>query len=175
MTTEHAPQRLWYPVDLLDEILPTGLSSAEAWFDPGMQRQLDEHEASYIRRHGPGDRIAFIWIEDRGTVELAINLDGTLNRPMHCRETPDLFGAPPPPPPDEIPADANVFWEAESETYAESAEEFAQLYADPYADGGILHVTVHVSHQSRAIHFEVGPDGRSLMQIEPLKQENTSC
>lgn len=39
MTRSVKPTRLWYPVILIDENLPTGLHSAQAWFFINRRRE----------------------------------------------------------------------------------------------------------------------------------------
>ncbi|MDI6836745.1 MAG: hypothetical protein QMD99_13685 [Rhizobiaceae bacterium] len=163
------PKRLWYPVDLIDEVLPAGRDSPEAWlslpagFTAEDMEELDEDETFVLRNYKPGDTISFRWVEDRGEVTLRIRRDGTLFTPIRCPETPDMFGRPATTADETQVPPANHYWHGDLEIFAETAEAFAGHVADmPYLawdDDGCMEVEVQTYCWSEDITYRIGDEG----------------
>lgn len=168
-------KRLWYPAALVDEDLPTGRESPEAWLTflqatDDQDEDEGQDERALARLYGPGDEIPFHWMERRGLVTLRIHASGTLHTPMRCAETPDMFD--PGRPACEVPLDTGVnsFWHYDSEIYAETAEEFAEYWTQGgvanWDEGGFDEVEVDTAVWSPGIRFRLSADGRSLAPVE---------
>lgn len=151
-------KRLWYPAALVDEDLPTGRESPEAWLLLLLDdEENDEDERTLARLYAPGDEIPFHWQEHRGLVTLRIHASGTLHTPMRCAETP-------------LDTEVNSFWHYDSETYAETAEEFAEYWTQGgvanWDEDGFDEVEVDTAIWSPEIRFRLSADGRSLAPVE---------
>lgn len=187
-----APLRQWYPDDLIDEVLPAGRESAEAWFQipPGFTYDdLDGEERWCLDHFKSGDVVKFKWCEERGSVRLRIRRDGSLYTPLLCPDTPDMFGQPEPAPPEEpgLSPPANHWWNDEYECFAETPEEFASMMADTveFDDEGFAEVEAETYYWSDAIIYRVGegsPDkgfairpAMLLDQVEPDTQSGDSA
>lgn len=164
-------KRLWYPAALVDEDLPTGRESPEAWLLFLLDdEENDEDERTLARLYAPGDEIPFHWKERRGLVTLRIHASGTLHTPMRCADTPDMFD--PERPGCEVPLDTEVnsFWHYDSEIYAETAEEFAEYWTQGgvanWDEDGFDEVEVDTAVWSPEIRFRLSTDGRSLAPVE---------
>lgn len=179
MTQSMKPTRLWYPVVLIDENLPTGLHSAQAWFDelgPNALQLVDDTELDWMRSYGPGDIVDFKWCEDYGLIEISIGEDGRLAATIRCPHTLDLFGRQPDPTviAPGITADMNSFWDDDAEVYGATLEQFISAYVASFADDLPCSVDVQCAVWSDKVEFRVGPDGLTLTEI--LKSEGTpSC
>lgn len=166
-------QRLWYPDGLIDETLPTGLSSAQAWADecgPNALELLDESERAHIASLlGPGAIIAFQWMENRGTITIRISSKGLAGPPLRCAETPDLFGDGLPRTearPDLVTPDINSFWSSEPKIFADTLDDFAGMAAEALelGSGEETDMDVDIAVWSEKIFYRVGADGLTLTE-----------
>lgn len=174
-------ERLWYPVDLIDEYTPPGRATPEAWLSPEFPGVRD-YEQHFIDEHyGPGDRIAFKWCEHLPMAYFEVRADGTLARPTRCPETPDMFTGDLSPEAFAPPAYANSFYDHETEIWADTPEEFARLYAACFdvRDGGFdfgatpsASVAVQCARWSKTIHFTINADGKSLTPVEAKEADS---
>lgn len=168
------PERLWYPTLLIDDVLPEGRKSPEAWLD-FLHMSLDDRDEceDILARHfTAGDQIRFQWCENHGTMTLAIDRNGNLSQPVRCQKTADMFdgtvasaqvG-------DTIPAGINSFWHYDTESFGETAEEFAVDFAanagsHGFDDGDPVDVEVDVAVWSETLTFLISADGRSLTPV----------
>lgn len=163
-------QRLWYPEAVIDECLPPGRHSPQAWLAPLDDASADVEDQVYVLECQPGDRVGFKWCELHGFISITINPDGSLFGSQRCPLTLDLFGhvgialngddrVPP-----------NHFYDDESEIWADSAESFARQYAhcfDVFEGDAPMTVEVDAAHWSDTIHFIIGPDGASVIPASP--------
>lgn len=168
--------RLWYPVDLIDEYLPAGRATPEAWLDflQLSSDDMDEDDRFLSEHYAPGDQIALRWVERRGTATISINRDGTTATALRCPETPDLFTGETGSPSDIVSADINSFWDDESETYAETMEDFAREYAanlEPFDDEP-QDVSVEIAVWGDKITFAISADGKSLTRVTPEEAQS---
>lgn len=163
--------RLWYPEFLVDEWLPTGRESPEAWFVPlDPSEDADAADEGYflgrLSTYSPGERIGFKWVERYGDISIRINPDGTLHGSQRCPLTLDLFGfVGIDLPADDRPAPNNIY-DDESELWAESIESFARQYAagfDIFQGDEPVTVEVEAAHWSDTHYFILGPDSKSLI------------
>jgi hypothetical protein len=163
--------RLWYPEALLDdERLPTGLHSAQAWFDelrPEPLGLIEDGERAFIALHGPGETISFQWMEDHGELLVMIGPDGLVSHPPRCPSTIDLFDHEKTLPPANLPVTANHFWDDDSMIFAETLEEFAGMYAEAHMVAGDepQEVVIESFFWSEKILFRVGADGLTLSEL----------
>ncbi|WP_377299774.1 hypothetical protein [Rhizobium sp. SGZ-381] len=163
--------RLWYPDGLIDETLPTGLPSAQAWFDelrPERLDLIDESERAFIALHGPGQTIGFQWMEDHGEITVMIGNAGLISPPARCTATLDLFDHEMTLPPEDVPVTANHFWDHESEIFAETLDDFAQMYAEALLltpDDEPHEVVIATFYWSGTILFRIGDDGLTLTEL----------
>lgn len=166
-------QRLWYPELLVDEYVPEGRLSPEAWLtflsDPD---ENDEDERTLARHYGPGDQIVFRWCENLGYATFCIARDGSLARPVRCPSTIDMFDeAPPPGDGNDVPTHANTFWNDECEAFGDTPETFAAEAAASgveFDENGLCQVEASMAHWSEDVTFIISPDGKSLL---PKKEE----
>lgn len=159
-------QRLWYPNAVIDEFLPPGRNSPQAWLAPLDDASADLEDKAYVLECQPGDTVGFKWCELHGFVSITINPDGSLHGPQRCALTLDLFdhvGV-------DLPGDdrlpPNHFYDEESEIWADSAESFARQYAqcfDVFQGAAPVSVEVEAAYWSDTIHFIISPDGQSLI------------
>ncbi|MBY5804120.1 hypothetical protein HFN52_10975 [Rhizobium leguminosarum] len=154
--------RQWYPVFLIDETLPTGRDSAEAWL-PYLTAPFGP---SPLPMFNPGDEVSFKWCEDRGRITVQILPSGDVTPGPRCSKTPDLFqGVAGPDGPEAVATDANSFWDFESETWSDTLTGFARDYAaeiDPSEIDGHT-VDIDTACWSDAIIFTISPDGKTLI------------
>lgn len=73
--------RTWYPVIVIDEVLPEGKTSPEDWMTEPFIRDL----------YPPTSIIEFKWTENHGFKTLAFDQTGQLLRGETCLETMDMF------------------------------------------------------------------------------------
>ncbi|KQV27568.1 hypothetical protein ASC97_04095 [Rhizobium sp. Root1203] len=163
-------QRLWYPDFLIDEWLPTGRNSPDAWLAPLDPESDDADDKGFFlgRRadYDPGDKVGFKWCEAYGHVTISINPDGSLHGSQRCPFTIDLFGYAGMLLPADDRQPPNHFYDDESEIWAASADSFARQYADALdVFDGDEPVTVQVdaAYWSEAQYFIISPDGKSLI------------
>lgn len=168
-------QRLWYPEAVIDEWLPPGRPSPQAWLAPLNDPSADEEDQAYVLDAQPGDRVGFKWCEFHGLLSIVINPDGSLHGAQRCPLTLDLFGHVG----IELPADVrlppNHFFEEDSEIWADSAENFARHYADfcaPFEGDEPVTVEVDAAHWSDTIYFIISPDGEGLIPASPETSQN---
>lgn len=164
-------KRLWYPAVLVDEELPVGRESPEAWLLFLLDdEENDEDERTLAQLYAPGDEIPFHWMERRGIVTLRIHASGTLHTPMRCAETLDMFDPERPAYETPLCTEVNSFWHYDSETYAQSAEEFAEYWTQGgvanWDEDGFDEVEVDTAIWSDEIRFRLSADGKSLTLIE---------
>lgn len=154
--------RKWYPVFLIDEVLPTGRDSAEAWL-PFLTNQEGKMRSAMF---GPGDDVSFKWVEDRGRITVQIFPSGEFAPAPRCSQTPDMFqGSLGPDGPDAVAPDANSFWDSESEGWSDTLAGFARDYAtniDPDETDGHT-VELDTACWSEALVYTISPDGKSLI------------
>ncbi len=173
-----AQLRQWFPDDLIDEVLPPGRDSAEAWFQipPGFTYDdLDDEERWCLDHFKPGDLVKFKWCEERESVRLRITRDGGIYTPLRCPATPDMFGAPSIPVAEDVGLSppANHWWNDEHECFAETPEEFASMMVDTieFDDEGFAEIEAETYYWSDAIIYRVGegsPDkGFKIEQVQP--------
>ncbi|MBD9390167.1 hypothetical protein IB237_23480 [Agrobacterium sp. AGB01] len=169
-------ERLWFPKYLIDEVLPAGRETPEAWL-PYLLGSEDENRKFLFT---PGDVVTFKFLDPRGFVDVDINPDGTLAQSSRCPETSDLFDVAPTQTatPFKHHQPANSFWDWESEVWAATLEEFAELYADPLIDEPVT-VSVEAAFWSQTFRYRINDDGKSLtLQTPPADagaQETSSC
>ncbi len=166
--------RLWYPADLVDEFLPDGRRTPEAWLEflhisPEDMEDEDEFLANHYE---PGDEIAFKWCERRGIATILINADGRLTGSYRCTETVDLFsGVADGPAPNVIGRDINSFWHYETEIFAETLEDFvAQIHeTNQFLDPSDypMEIVADIAVWSEKITFIINADGKSLTRVTP--------
>ncbi|WP_283196571.1 hypothetical protein [Rhizobium sp. BT04] len=163
--------RLWYPTFLIDETIPTGRASAEAWL-PFLTGADGKTRSQMFR---PGDDVSFKWVEARGIVTICILPSGLIATTLRCPHTSDLFDG------DQGPAatlapDANAFWDlGDSEIWADTIEAFAQDYASfcISADEPDGHdVEIDTAHWSDVVKFTISPDGKSLIPATSPETSN---
>lgn len=173
-----APLRQWYPDDLIDEVLPAGRESAEAWFQipPGFTYDdLDGEERWCLDHYKTGDLIKFKWCEARGSVSLRIARDGSIYTPLRCPETPDMFGgdSDEAPSPARIPDPANHYWNDDHEVFADTPEQFAASMAETleFDEYGFAEVEAETHFWSDTVYYRVGagsPDkGFTIWELRP--------
>lgn len=170
-------ERLWYPVELIDEVLPPGRMTPEVWLAPEIPGEPDVYDRFMAPALQPGNRLSFKWVQHLPWACLEINADGTLVRPGRCPETPDMFTGEASPGHLAPPPSANTFYDPETECFAETAEEFARLYAvwfdrDGRDDAQTASVSVQCAHWSKTIHFTINADGKSLTPIEAKEADS---
>lgn len=173
-------ERNWYPSFLIDEVLPVGRPSAEAWLPA-----LLTHRAPFERgwdRPRSGDVIDFQYYEPRGNIEVTINPDASVSVTQRCPETKDMFSGTPGGTVNEnaeIDPPANSFWDLESETLAGSLEEFAEYYLALDTIDEPVSVTVTATYWSDKISFRISDDCQFLIPIpspaNAAAQENHTC
>lgn len=162
--------RLWWPSFLVDELMPDGRATPEAWLAPdgaGVTAVYWEEDGKLIGTLAPGETVGFIWHEKRGTVTIRVMPDGTWSlEAARCPATADMFdGAPMPQPPAADIASASWFADPNDyDTVVHSMDEFASNHArytgpvDPAGDD----VVVEMGFWSEKILFVVSADGKSL-------------
>lgn len=157
--------RLWYPTFLIDEVLPIGRASAEAWlpFITGADGRTQQP------MFNPGDEVSFKWREWFGIISIRILPSGLIATTLRCPHTNDLFDGEQhhPRSTKEFAADANSFWcLGDSEIWSDTIEGFAQDYAyhciNPDETDG-QDVDIDTAHWSGTIKFTISPDGQSLI------------
>lgn len=166
--------RLWYPNDLIDEFIPDGLRTPEAWLEflTLPPEDMDDAYEFLAKHYRIGDKIAFRWRELRGEATILIDADGNLIGSLRCAETVDLFsGVPDGPQPNVIGPDINSFWHYETEIYAETLEDFvAQIHetSQPLDPSDYpMEIVADVAVWSEIITFIINADGKSLTRVTP--------
>lgn len=165
--------RRWWPECLVDEVMPEGRTSPEAWLKPGADGVTaflwddEEAEQRVVATAAPGSTVAFLWYEDRGRVRVRIIADGSWSFDGDGRAAgvPDLFTGEVMA---ELPAarveDATHFFIAgDWETCADSMDELARNFADfdpPGPEGATVEVWMGCWSAEEA--FLVSTDGKSL-------------
>lgn len=91
-TLDNPPGRKWWPAEYMDEVMPTGRDSPDAWLiklpDGGFEVASPYHgsdissdqEAEAEWRYKPltnGERVDFTYYDDLGDVEVTVNPDGS--------------------------------------------------------------------------------------------------
>lgn len=170
-------KRLWYPAALVDEDLPDGRESPEAWLNflqaiDADDEVEDQEEQSLARLYAPGDEIPFHWMERRGFVTLRIHGSGTLHTSMRCADTPDMFEPEVSAAVNQLDTSVNSYWHNDSEIYAETAEEFAEYWTQGgianWDEFGFEEVEVDTAIWSPEIRFRISADGKTLMPVESM-------
>ncbi len=155
-------EKTWYPTFMIDEVLPTGKPSPEAWL-PFLTTASAGQKALFL----PGQELSFRYVEQRGNIEIVINPNGTHGNTPRCAHTLEMFdGAPPiePQTQDDGQHEANSFWEYESEIFAETLDEFASIYAECHGESEPMSVVVDTSYWSPKFHYRISDDCKSLIQ-----------
>ena len=168
--------RQWWPNELVDEIMPPGRATPQAWLKPDAsgitQIYGDDDEKTVLARLEPGSVVEFLWMEKRGSVDIQLMPDGTWSLDdSRDTGTIDMFTgqAAAPLPPSARIEDANWFATAgDYETKMDSMDSFAGCYAemDPFIDPKGLPVTVDMAFWSDPVKFRVSADGKSLEAID---------
>lgn len=168
--------RLWYPCILIDEVLPTGRETPEAWLDffrlKNPEDLRDPDERSLGLRYKPGDTIDFKWVEFYGSISVSINRDGTTGTILRCPQTPDMFTGTADEPIEPRWMPFNSFYESDSEIYAETLEEFAGIYAECFQPGDedTMDVEIEVAVWSEKLTFTINADCASLTPVTAAPQ-----
>lgn len=174
MKHDFSHTRLWWPGFLVDEVMPDGRATPEAWLEPdeaGVTAVYWEEDGKLIGTLTPGETVAFIWHERRGTVTIRVMPDGSWSLDdARCPRTTDMFdGEAAPTPPAADIASANWFADpGDYETMAHSIDEFAANHAEnagPLDPAGDV-VAVTMGFWSEKVHFVVSADGKSLEPVE---------
>nr|WP_295465293.1 hypothetical protein [Mesorhizobium sp.] len=176
MTGHSAPSREWWPDALVDEVMPAGRATPQAWLAPGRDgvtraKDEDDTEGGVIITLSPGEVLAFVYSEKRGSAEITVMPDGTWKGPgERDRFTIDMFDGPPPPRPepdasvgDRIAAANAFFGGDENEWMGDTMDEFARNFADterPGPEGTLTEVDMYF--WSPPHWFQVSADGASL-------------
>ncbi|NTF32343.1 hypothetical protein [Rhizobium skierniewicense] len=170
-------ERRWYPKFLIDEVLPEGRVSAEAWL-PLLASLSTAGEPWFI----PGDTVDFQYCERRGVIDLTVQHDGSHDVVLRCPETPDMFVGSVDQPEEarkEIGPSANSFWDHETETFAETLTDFARMYAENMIDDDEETVSIETAYWSDTFRYRISDDGKSLtLETEnstASAQENLPC
>ncbi|RFB95190.1 hypothetical protein B5K11_09550 [Rhizobium leguminosarum bv. trifolii] len=165
--------RLWYPKFLIDETLPTGRKSAEAWL-PFLTGAVGKTRQPMFK---PGDEVSFQWVERHGIITIRILPSGMIATTLRCPHTVDFFdGEKRPENANQLASDANSFWDlGESEIWSDTIEGFAQDYAchciSPDETDG-QDVEIDTATWSEVIKFTISPDGQSLIPATSPETSN---
>lgn len=155
-------EKTWYPTFMIDEVLPTGKPSPEAWL-PFLTTASAGQKALFLA----GEELSFRYVEQRGHIEIDVNPDGTHGSTSRCANTLDMFEAARPVQSDtkvEGQQEANSFWEYESEIFAETLDQFARIYAECHSTGEVMSVVIETSYWSQKFHYRISDDCKSLIQ-----------
>ncbi|AGN34418.1 hypothetical protein [Rhizobium sp. P007] len=155
-------EKTWYPTFMIDEDLPEGKSSPEAWLP-----FLTQEEAGQPAMFNAGDILAFEFVERRGNIEITINPDGSHGNAPRCADTADMFGedaARTTPVEKNTERECNSFWDYESETFAETLDEFAKIYAECANEVEPISVVISTAYWSPTFRFRIADDCKSLIQ-----------
>lgn len=155
-------EKTWYPTFMVDEDLPEGKSSPEAWLP-----FLTEEEAGQPAMFNAGDILAFEFVERRGNIEVTINPDGSHGNSPRCAQTVDMFGEETTraiPVEQNTQSEPNSFWDYESETFAETLDEFARIYAECTDELEPVSVVISTAYWSPTFRFRISDDCKSLIQ-----------
>lgn len=176
-------RRRWYPFELAqDEILPDWEATPQAWLRPGAGSAtiVRDDDDVIILTIMPGEKVAFLYVENRGSTEITVMPDGTWKGAgERDLATIDMFEGPPPerPAPDasdaaRIAAANLFFWSDDNEMSGGTMDEFAREWADmdpPGADGELVEVDMYF--WSDRIWFEVSADGANLTPCDAPEVE----
>lgn len=166
-------ERRWWPGFLLDEIMPEGCASPDAWLAPdenGVTTLRDCDGESLLGTISPGEALTFNYYEPRGGLTIRVLPDGTWVGPEpRDRRTIDMFDGPPPEPKDDPagPGDANQFWSDDDwDMQGDTIEEFARCYAEMESieEEGAL-VDLRAGYWSPDFRFTVSADGKRLIAV----------
>lgn len=176
MTITPIPDRFWWPVDMVDEGMPEGRATPQAWLSPeadGVTRLRDEldDERDVLATLAPGEVCAFFYMDRLGAAEVTIMPDGTwTGGSVRDRLTVDMFDGPPPERPEpeasqaeRIGAATLITLSEDSDVQGDTMDEFARTVVElePPPEGGTA-VEVDLWFWSAKQHFRIGPDGASL-------------
>ncbi len=155
-------EKTWYPTFMIDEVLPTGKPSPEAWLP-----FLTTASAGQKPLFRPGEELSFRYVEQRGNIEISVNPDGTHGNAPRCVHTIEMFETSQPQTHQDQSLgkhEANSFWEYESEIWAETLDEFARIYAECHREGEPQSVVIDTSYWSPKFHYRISDDCKSLIQ-----------
>lgn len=177
MIIHPVPGRQWWPAEIADEVMPPGRATPQAWLSPGPDgvtraKDEDDPQGGVIITLSPGQVLAFVYQEKRGSADVTIMPDGTWKGPgERDRLTIDMFDGPPPerPEPDasqgERIAAANAFFGGDDNDWmGDTMDEFARNFADAYRplDPAGQLAEVDLYYWSPEHWFQVSADGASL-------------
>jgi len=80
--SDFAETRQWWPNDLVDEVMPPGRATPQAWLSPDASGVTTIHadnddDKTALASIQPGSEVEFLWYENRGSAEILLMPDGT--------------------------------------------------------------------------------------------------